>query len=54
MHTAQAPGLTLPSALALADALDHIADPMAIVRPNGELVFTNRAMTGLLAEGRLL
>lgn len=54
MDTVQGPGHVLPSALALADALDHIADPVAMVRPDGELVFANRAMTGLLAEGRLL
>lgn len=54
MDTAQAPGRMLPSAPVLAEVLDHLADPMAMVRPDGELVFANRAMTELLAEGRLL
>jgi DNA-binding NarL/FixJ family response regulator len=54
MDTAQASGRMLPSAPVLAEVLDHLADPMAMVRPDGELVFANRAMTGLLAEGRLL
>lgn len=54
MDTAQASGRMLPSAPVLAEVLDHLADPMAMVRPDGELVFANRAMTELLVEGRLL
>lgn len=43
-----------PCGATLAAAFDRLADPLAVVRADGRLVFSNRAMTGLLAAGDIV
>ncbi|MGP1352531.1 MAG: helix-turn-helix transcriptional regulator [Parasphingopyxis sp.] len=44
----------LPAAPVLADLLDRITDPMAIVRVDGGLLFANRAMRDMVDDDRWL
>jgi DNA-binding CsgD family transcriptional regulator/PAS domain-containing protein len=43
-----------PSAATLAAAFDRLADPLAVLREDGRVLFVNRAMTGLISAGDLL
>jgi len=43
-----------PCGATLAAAFDRMADPLAVVRADGRLLFSNRAMTGLLAAGDIV
>lgn len=43
-----------PCGATLAAAFDRMADPLAVVRADGRLVFANRAMSGLFAAGDIV
>ena len=43
-----------PCGATLAAAFDLMADPLAVVRADGRLMFANRAMSGLLATGDIV